>query len=150
MTGADARDAITELLARYAELVDKGAFSAVGELFAHATFRAVVGTEVYTSRGRDEVREQFERMVLTYDGIPSTKHVTTNVVVEVHEDGNTAVARSYYVVLQARPDLPLQVIIAGRYQDAFECVEGTWRFTDRLVFSDLVGELSHHLRGNPL
>ncbi len=150
MTGADARDAITELLARYAELVDKGAFSAVGELFAHATFRAVVGTEVYTRRGRDEVREQFERMVLTYDGIPSTKHVTTNVVVEVHDDGNTAVARSYYVVLQARPDLPLQIIIAGRYHDAFECVEGTWRFTDRLVFSDLVGELSHHLRGNPL
>ena len=150
MTGADARDAITKLIARYAELVDNGAFSAVGELFAHATFRAVVGTEVYARRGRDEVREQFERMVLTYDGIPATKHVTTNVVVEVHDDGNTAVARSYYVVLQARPDLPLQIIIAGRYHDAFECVEGTWRFTDRLVFSDLVGELSHHLRGNPL
>ena len=59
-------------------------------------------------------------------------------------------ARSYYIVLQARPDLPLQVIIAGRYHDAFEWSRATWRFTDRLVFSDLVGDLSHHLRGNPL
>ncbi len=148
MTDADARDAITKLLLRYAELVDEAAFSAVGELFEHATFRAVVGTEVYTRRGRDEVRRQFERMVLTYDGVPSTKHVVTNVVVEVHADGLTALARSYYNVLQARPDLPLQVIIAGRYHDTFERVDGTWRFSDRLVFSDLIGDLSRHLKGS--
>ena len=53
-------------------------------------------------------------------------------------------------MLQARPDLPLQVIIAGRYHDAFAEVDGAWRFTDRLIFSDLVGDLSHHLRQNPL
>ena len=34
-----------------------------GKLFKHATFRAVVGTDVYTRTGADEVREQFERMV---------------------------------------------------------------------------------------
>jgi hypothetical protein len=40
------------------------------------------------------------------------------------------------------------VIIAGRYHDAFATIDGEWRFTDRLIFSDLVGDLSHHLRGS--
>ena len=34
--------------------------------------------------------------------------------------------------------------------NAFAEVDGEWRFTDRLIFSDLVGDLSHHLRQNPL
>ena len=150
MTGHDDRDAVTRLVFRYAEMVDEGAYAAVAQLFEHATFRAVVGTDVYTRTGAQQVREQFERMVITYDGVPSTKHVTTNVVVDVDDEGRTAASRSYYSVLQARPDLPLQVIIAGRYHDAFAEVDGEWRFTDRLIFSDLVGDLSHHLRQNPL
>ena len=150
MTGHDGRDAVTKLVFRYAELVDEGAFDAVAQLFEHATFRAVVGPDVYTRTGADQVRKQFEHMVITYDGVPCTKHVTTNVVVDVDDRGRTAASRSYYSVLQARPDLPLQVIIAGRYHDAFAAVDGEWRFTDRLIFSDLVGDLSHHLRQNPL
>ena len=150
MTGHDERDAVTKLVFRYAELVDEGAFDAVAQLFEHATFRAVVGPDVYTRTGADQVREQFEHMVITYDGVPCTKHVTTNVVVDVDDRGRTAASRSYYIVLQARPDLPLQVIIAGRYHDAFAAVDGEWRFTDRLIFSDLVGDLSQHLRQNPL
>ena len=150
MTGHDDRDAVTKLVLRYAELVDECAFAAVAQLFEDATFRAVVGTDVYTRTGADQVREQFERMVITYDGVPGTKHVTTNVVVEVDDDAGTAASRSYYSVLQSRPDLPVQVIIAGRYHDAFARVDGQWRFTDRLIFSDLVGDLSHHLRQSPL
>ena len=150
MTGQDDRDAVTKLVLRYAELVDEGAFATVAQLFEHATFRAVVGTDVYTRTGAEQVREQFEQMVITYDGIPATKHVTTNLVVEVDDQVRTATSRSYYSVLQARPGLPLQVIIAGRYHDAFAQVDGRWRFTDRMVFSDLVGDLSHHLRQNPL
>ena len=150
MTSHDDRDAVTKLIFRYAELVDEGAFDAVAHLFEHATFRAVVGPDVYTRTGADQVRKQFEQMVITYDGVPCTKHVTTNVVVDVDDRGRTAASRSYYSVLQARPDLPLQVIIAGRYHDAFAAVDGEWRFTDRLIFSDLVGDLSHHLRQNPL
>jgi 3-phenylpropionate/cinnamic acid dioxygenase small subunit len=146
----DDRDAVTKLVFRYAELVDEGEFAAVAKLFEHGTFRAVVGNDVYTRAGTDQVREQFEHMVITYDGVPCTKHVTTNVVVEVDDEGRNATSRSYYAVLQARPGLPLQVIIAGRYHDAFAEVDGEWRFTDRLIFSDLVGDLSHHLRQSPL
>jgi len=38
-------------------------------------------------------------------------------------------------------------ILCGRYQDAFERVGGAWRFADRLILSDLVGDLSRHLAG---
>jgi len=43
--------------------------------------------------------------------------------------------------------LPLQAILCGRYHDAFERVGGAWRFADRLILPDLVGDLSRHLSG---
>jgi 3-phenylpropionate/cinnamic acid dioxygenase small subunit len=150
MTADTDRDEIAKLVFRYAELVDLGEFAAVAQLFAQATYRAVAGADVHTRTGADEVRQQFERLVITYDGAPSTKHVITNVVVDVDARAGTAVSRSYFTVLQARPTLPLQIIVAGRYHDAFARVDGAWRFTDRLIFSDLVGDLSHHLKNTKL
>ncbi|MEI6701242.1 MAG: nuclear transport factor 2 family protein, partial [Actinomycetota bacterium] len=74
-----------------------------------------------------------------------TKHVTTNVAVTV--EGTTGRASSYFTVLQAVPGLlPLQPIIAGRYRDQFEQVDGQWRFTARHVTVDLMGDLSAHLK----
>jgi 3-phenylpropionate/cinnamic acid dioxygenase small subunit len=84
--------------------------------------------------------------VILYDGSPSTKHVISNVTIEITDDGSAATARSYFTVLQARPDFPLQLIIAGRYQDRFERVDGRWRFADRQIIPDLVGDLSRHMR----
>jgi hypothetical protein len=73
--------------------------------------------------------------------------VTTNVVIDLADDAATA--RSYYLVLQQTDDLPLQPIIAGRYHDRFERVGGVWRFADRLILTDLIGDLGHHLRRDP-
>ena len=64
--------------------------------------------------------------------------------------GRTASTRSYFLVLQATEVLPLQVVIAGRYLDTFERADGAWRFTDRLIVSELIGDLSQHIRDNPL
>ena len=44
-------------------------------------------------------------------------------------------------------DFPLQPIIAGRYSDRFERVDGVWRFSERIIHPELYGDLSHHLRG---
>ncbi len=55
-------------------------------------------------------------------------------------------ARCYFTVLQAVPGLPLQPILAGQYHDEFEQVDGDWRFTDRLILPDLLGDLSRHMR----
>ena len=48
-------------------------------------------------------------------------------------------------VFQATEELPLQPIIAGRYEDQFERVDGRWRYTAKKYFVELVGDLSHHL-----
>jgi 3-phenylpropionate/cinnamic acid dioxygenase small subunit len=146
---ADSEREIATLLYRYADCVDRGDFAGVGELFADATYRAVVGDDIATFKGRDAVRECLSSMVITYDGVPGTKHVTTNLMVEVDEGSSSARAQSYYTVLQARPDLPLQVVTAGRYEDSFERVAGSWRFSDRLIHFELQGDLSRHLRSVP-
>jgi hypothetical protein len=136
--------AIETLIMTYAERVDLGDYAGVADLFDGATYRSALGDDVMVQDGRDAVLNTFETLVRRYpDGTPRTKHVTTNVMVEV--DGDTATARSYYTVMQQTDVLPLQPIICGRYHDRFEQRDGAWRFTDRLIFSDLIGDLSQHL-----
>ena len=138
-------EAISALIMTYAERIDAGDLDGVAALFAHATWR--VPTIAEPLRGSAAVRRVYA-MVILYDGSPCTRHVVTNLVVEPR-DPDRAVARSYFTVFQALPDFPLQPIIAGRYHDAFERVAGVWRFADRLILSDLIGDLSRHLRQLP-
>src|SRR4051812_35553765 len=141
---ADDWHAVETLVMTYAERVDLGDFEGVATLFEHATYRAEHGGEIASQEGAEAVLATFTGMVRKYpDGTPRTKHVTTNLMVEV--DGDTATSRCYYTVLQQTDELPLQPIIAGRYHDRFERVDGVWRFADRLIFSDLIGDLSRHL-----
>lgn len=135
-------EAITALVMAYAERLDAGDLDGVAALFAHATWRSPARAEPL--RGAAAVRGAYDG-VLLYDGIPSTRHVVTNLVVEI-ESPDRARAHSYFTVFQARPDFPLQAIICGRYHDAFERADGTWRFADRLILPDLIGDLRRHLR----
>ncbi|NEW69214.1 nuclear transport factor 2 family protein [Streptomyces rhizosphaericus] len=133
--------AIENLIARYAELVDDGDFAGLGTLLADATF---TGSGEPVS-GREAIEEMFKETLIVYaDGTPRTHHVTTNVAIEVDEQANTAVSRSYVTVFQALPDLPLQPIAAGRYHDRFERRDGQWRFAERRVRINLIGDVSRH------
>lgn len=133
--------AIQNLIATYAELIDAGDFAGVGRLLEHAQFG-----EGKVS-GAQALAEMFEKSVITYDdGTPKTKHVTTNMILDVNEEAGTATSRSYFTVLQALPKLPLQTIVAGRYADRFEYAGDGWRFSQRQVSIDLLGDVSRHLR----
>jgi 3-phenylpropionate/cinnamic acid dioxygenase small subunit len=135
---------IAELVYRYAELLDAGDLGGVAALFEHADWGS--GTRTERMRGTKQVRRMYDGVILYEDGTPHTKHVITNLVIE-HEDGATqASARSYFTVMQAH-DGVLQPIIAGRYHDRFENVDGQWRFAERIIHPDLQGDLSHHMRG---
>ena len=136
--------AISELVYRYAELLDSGDFERLADLFTHATLRSNRRDAV--RRGRDEALALYRETVILYEGIPCTKHVITNVVTALDPDGAQATARSYFTVLQARPQLPLQAVIAGRYHDRFGRHDGAWHFTDRLILVDLIGDLRWHVR----
>jgi len=134
---------IETLIATYAEFVDDGDFAAVGLLLADATFTSGAGSV----SGRDAIEKMLRDNVIVYDdGTPRTKHVTTNLAIEVDEGAGTAVSRSYFTALQALPDLALQPIVSGRYSDRFERRDGQWRFVERRVRTDLVGDVSRHLR----
>lgn len=136
--------AITNLIHRYAELIDAGDLAGVADLFAHGEVSAEGSPEV--ARGRDAVLTMYSSTARIHaDGTLRTKHVTTNAIVEVQAEAGTATCRSYYTVLQQTADLPLQAIICGRYHDRFERVNGTWRFAKRHIFTDLFGDLSEHL-----
>jgi ketosteroid isomerase-like protein len=141
--------AIENLIATYAELVDGGDFAGVGTLLADATFTGGSGSV----SGRDAIEKMLQDMVIVYDdGTPRTQHVTTNIAIEVDEEAGTAASRSYFTALQAVPDLALQPIVSGRYHDRFERRDGQWHFVERRVRTDLVGDVTRHLRhadGNP-
>jgi 3-phenylpropionate/cinnamic acid dioxygenase small subunit len=136
---------IENLIATYAELVDDGDFAGVGTLLAGAVFTGSAGSV----RGRDAIEKTLRDNLIVYeDGTPRTKHVTTNIVIEVDEQAGTAVARSYFTALQALPDMALQPIVSGRYHDRFERRDGQWRFVERSVQTDLLGDVSRHVRGS--
>ena len=135
--------AIGNLIAAYAERVDDGDFAGVGELLAHAEFTGATGTV----NGRAAVEKLLADHVIVYeDGTPRTKHLITNVAVEVDEGTGAAVARSYFTILQALPGEQLRVIASGRYHDRFECRGEGWRFIERRVRTDLAGDMRRHLR----
>ncbi|HEX3961232.1 MAG TPA: nuclear transport factor 2 family protein [Trebonia sp.] len=135
--------AIENLIAVYAELVDDGDFAGLGNLLADATF---TGSGASVS-GPDAIEKMFRDMLIVYDdGTPRTRHVTTNVIIDVDEEAGAATSRAYFTVLQALPGLPLQPIVSGRYRDRFDRHDGQWRFAERRVRIDLAGDVSRHLR----
>jgi 3-phenylpropionate/cinnamic acid dioxygenase small subunit len=139
-----AKDEIRELLYRCAALVDAGDFSGSAALFANAKLTAD-GTDIRV-QGAVAVEAAQRQHMRAYNGSPRTKHVTTNVIVEVAEDGATASASSYFTVLQAVPGaLALAPILAGRYHDTFERADSGWRFTSRHTITELTGDVGHHL-----
>jgi SnoaL-like domain len=148
---------------------DRGEFDEMAEIFAHATFQTHypagypgvgVPPEEYESRGpgghgvqegASEVSAIFKRLTRVYEeDLPHTHYVATNVMIEIDDDGTAATTWSYYTAYQSRPGFALQPIAAGRYHDAFERVDGTWRFRSRDIYADHSGDLSHHMTLDPI
>jgi 3-phenylpropionate/cinnamic acid dioxygenase small subunit len=143
MAMPSAERAIENLIARYAFLVDDGDFAGLGELLDHADFRLGEAS----AHGKSDIEELAQAVLQTYsDGTPRTRHVTTNLIIEADEGGRTATSRSYFTVFQQVGDFPLQPVASSRYRDRFERGDGAWRFTSREVSTDLVGNVSHHVK----
>jgi 3-phenylpropionate/cinnamic acid dioxygenase small subunit len=135
---------IENLIARYAFLVDDGEFAKLGDLLADADFSLNGGPAV---SGRAAVERLARETLQTYDdGTPRTRHVTTNIIIEVDEREGTATSASYFTVFQSLPGFPLQAIASGRYRDRFQQRDGQWKFTQRLVTTSFTGDVSHHVR----
>ena len=142
LTSADERE-IVNLLFRYAELVDAGDFDGVSALFDGA--EVFMGGPDLPAVPGSAVGKVMQKFVLLYDGVPHTKHVVTNTIVEA-DDATHASTRSYFTVTQCVPGrFPLQMVASGRYHDRFEKSD-RWRFVRRTMLVDHHGDTSHHLR----
>ena len=136
--------AVTALMFRYAEMVDAADFDGIGELFSHGeiTTPGVPGAIV----GADAVAAMYRASNRVHpNGTLMTRHLTTNVLVDFAPDGESATARSSFVVFQATPAVSLQVIVAGRYHDRFTRRDGEWLFAQREMRVEQVGDVSDHL-----
>ncbi|GAB3625338.1 hypothetical protein PTE30175_01507 [Pandoraea terrae] len=135
---------IANLLYRYAEMMDAGDLEGVAALFRHARVKVKDSEEMLDEAGILRLWKQYVKIYPC--GTPRTKHVITNPIIEVDETSGKATARSYYTVLQATSELPLQPIAAGRYHDEFERVGQTWRFCYRdYSLLEFTGDLRFHL-----
>jgi ketosteroid isomerase-like protein len=140
----DSRE-IENLIYLYAERIDAGDLQGVAELFRDAEIFSTAHN--MRRSGFDEVLEMYRQSCRLYQpaGTPLTKHLTTNVIIDLDQDGNGASARSYYTVIQATDTFPLQPVISGKYLDRFRKQDGRWQFAKREMLVDLIGDCSAHL-----
>jgi 3-phenylpropionate/cinnamic acid dioxygenase small subunit len=148
MSTADDKLAITELVYRYAELIDAGDFDGVGQLLARATFG---GTGPQGVSGAENIAKLFVATTRRYpdhQNTPRTRHLVLNPIVELSAE-RTATSRSTFCVVQNTETVPLQPIVVGRYFDAFSCDDSGWHFTERKVEVQMIGDVSAHLMVDP-
>jgi len=127
----------------YCYRLDTGDLDGFAELFQHATWR-IRGDPGGGDTGAVAVRKTLQQIIL-YDGKPNTKHVMSNVQIDIDESSLRAEAQCYITVFQAVPPVfPLQPIFSGHYHDSFVQIGGAWRFDEREISPDLVGDLSRH------
>jgi 3-phenylpropionate/cinnamic acid dioxygenase small subunit len=133
---------ITELLYRYAELVDAGDFDGVGQLLGRGAFMGVTGADAIAALFAATTRRFPE-----HGNRPRTRHLVLNPIIDI--DGERARARSTFVVIQNTETVSLQPIVAGRYADMFALDDTGWYFTERRVDVEMIGDVSAHLMLDP-
>lgn len=156
---AEAIRQIRAIIVSYFDALDRGDMDTLGEVFRYGRTRSTsIGREQQDVlkavddpyEGSRRAVEVFQQSTRFFDGIPCTKHFTTNLSIHVDPDGKRATSKSRFTVVQARPGLPLQPIVSGRYHDSFELREGRWWLVDRFEDCFLWGDVSHHLHDEVL
>jgi 3-phenylpropionate/cinnamic acid dioxygenase small subunit len=143
MCSCDER-AIERILFRYARCVDSANWEGLGELFRYG--QVVTEGVEGVAAGPEAVRDVWRTVNRVHpDGTLRTRHLLTNVIVDVSADGHSAKADAYFMVFQATPELALQPIAGGRYEDTFHKIDGVWWFKQKKIHVNLVGDVSNHL-----
>ena len=133
-SAADEKDAIRELMARYAYALDACKFAEVAALFAED---GEWTTNYGGARGRAAIAALLDGNVPKPGEGPQRKHYITNIIVRL--DGDTAHATSDYLVVR-EGESGLLPVMGGRYKDAFVKQGETWYFARK--------ELEHHIWGD--
>lgn len=139
-----AEDEINRLLFAYCTGIDTGRLDDTAKLFAKGTWFLNPDTPL---SGSDEVATFLNDSVILYDGVPATRHVVSNIRIELAEDRRSARAQSYVIVFQSLPGKAPAVMFQGAYDDTFAHDGTAWHFDVRRIVTDGTGDMSGHLRG---
>lgn len=149
-----ARQVIEETMYRYCEAIDNADLETLGNIFAAGALVSQDGTE---TRGPKAIHDLFAEMIIFYDEAgnevpyaskactPRTRHVTTNVVMDIDNGVEVANVRSYFTVYQTINSENV-IIAGGRYHDRFERDPYGWHLIERRILIDNLGDMSHHLK----
>ena len=130
----EAKDAIRELMARYAMALDACRFADVAACFAPD---GAWTTNYGAARGPAEIEKFISSIVPVKGEGPQRKHYITNIIIEV--DGDSARAVSDYLVVRESEN-GLMPVMGGTYRDRFVKTAAGWRFARK--------ELEHHIAGD--
>ena len=132
--------AVTELMTQYCDLIDSGDLGGCAALFEKGAW-GIVGA---LAQGAAEVSAQLDNVTL-YDGKPNTRHLMSNVAINIESSGQAATAKSCITVMQHVPDdFAMQAIFIGTYHDTFAKDGDAWYFVERVITPDLIGDMSRH------
>jgi len=120
-SSADDREAIRDLIARYAHAADDGRSADYAALFVPDGIMESQGNRV---AGRDGLAALIDGI---YDF--SIKHLQLNTAIQL--DGDRATAQTDLQMLTMDPDGAWQISGCARYEDDLARVEGRWLFAKR-------------------
>ena len=133
----EAKDAIRELMASYAQALDACRFADVAACFAAD---GEWTTDYGAARGPAEI-EAFIRGIVPLKGEgPQRKHYITNIIVMLAGE-DRASARSDYLVIRESP-AGLIPVMGGTYLDMFVKREGAWRFARKELVHNIAGDMA--------
>ena len=132
-----AQKKITDLMNLYCTAIDSGDLKTFDRLFANAT---------WVAEGRVPGPESMSNMILYEDGTPRTKHVITNLTLDIDEAAGSASGHCYVTVYQQTTEFPLQAIFVGEYYDTFSLSAQGWGCTRRKIRHSLIGNMRAHLK----
>ncbi len=125
-----ARDELNELVNAYCRAVDRADHDALRALY-HPD-----ATDSHGSFSTGGVEQFIAQLVAAEPYVRVSQHniTTTNFVVE----GDTAHGEIYCLVFHtfAGPEHDIDVIIGGRYLDAYARHDGRWKFSQRTIVAD--------------
>jgi 3-phenylpropionate/cinnamic acid dioxygenase small subunit len=119
------REQITDVLVRYATGIDARSWT---------LFRSCFTPDVRADYGEigawTDVDGITEFMAATHEGMVATKHMISNVTIEVQGDAASVVSYVHAVLVLAE-DPPTWVDAVGHYVDRFVRTTGGWRIGER-------------------
>jgi 3-phenylpropionate/cinnamic acid dioxygenase small subunit len=140
----ESHNAIEKLIYAYARSVDLARWDELARLFTYGQVRTNSNDEV--TKGGEAVAAQWASVNKVHeDGTLRTRHLITNVDIDIDEGTGRATAQSTFMVFQGTSKVPLQPIAGGSYRDSFRRLGETWWFEEKFIEVALVGNVSDHL-----